>query len=127
VRKTKKKVSITGIGGGTIVATRVSDLDGFGEYYHPQSVANILSFHDLASKHDIKYHGEENLFRVTIECMRFSFFTLHFHSSRPKSEKSKSVLTSSNLFSRLKRKGMILNFHSSLKNNYGINFKETSS
>jgi hypothetical protein len=66
VRKAKKKVSITGIG-GTIVATRVGDLDGFGEvYYHPESVANILSFHDLASKHDIKYHGEENLFRVTM-------------------------------------------------------------
>jgi hypothetical protein len=66
IRDAKKKVRIAGIG-GSIVATKVGDLKGFGEvYYHPDSIANILSYFDLSKKFVIRYDQSRNAFHVHI-------------------------------------------------------------
>jgi hypothetical protein len=59
-------MTIAGIG-GSIEAKQVGDLKGFEEvYFHPSSVANILSYYDMAQKYDIEYDKNNNVFKVKL-------------------------------------------------------------
>ena len=56
IRSIDDGVSVSGVG-GSLDLTMKGDLPGFGEvYYHPDCLANILCFHDLA---------EQKLVRIT--------------------------------------------------------------
>jgi hypothetical protein len=72
-RKSKKSIRVSGIG-GQIVVDKVGDMPGFGEvYFHPESIANILCFHDLASKYKVRYDSNEDYFEVIINIKAIKF------------------------------------------------------
>lgn len=64
IRKTDHTMHITGIG-GTIKTNMVGDFPFFGEvYYHPRSIANILSFYDLVKTCDVNFNSKRNSFKI---------------------------------------------------------------
>ena len=55
LRKAHRPITVSGIAGKFIVE-QVGDLGKFGEvYYHPDALANILCFHDLARRYHVTY------------------------------------------------------------------------
>jgi hypothetical protein len=66
IRPAKRTMFVTGIG-GTIPVNMVGDLKNFGEvYYHPQSIANILSYFELTERFRVEYDSSENVFQVNV-------------------------------------------------------------
>jgi len=50
IRTVSEKIEVFGIG-GSLTVDMMGDLPGFGPvYFHPEAVANILCFYDLANK-----------------------------------------------------------------------------
>ena len=59
VRKAQRPINLSGIG-GSILVDQVGDFGQFGQvYYHPRALANILCFHDLASKYHVSYDSSK--------------------------------------------------------------------
>ena len=66
IRSINDGVSVSGVG-GSLDLTMKGDLPGFGEvYYHPDCLANILYFHDLAEQKLVKFDENQNIFIVNI-------------------------------------------------------------
>lgn len=64
IRQATHSIAVNGMG-GRVVADMVGDFEGFGEvYYHPGSIANILSFYDIQRKFPVTYDSKENTFEV---------------------------------------------------------------
>ena len=64
IREAKTPMRVSGIG-GSIIATKIGDFSFIGPvFYHPDSIANILCFHDLQSKHDVEFNKKSNCFNV---------------------------------------------------------------
>ena len=65
IRKAERPIQIAGVG-GKIEASMVADFGTFGQvYYHPKSIANILSFSDAVKKYDVEYDRSEDIFKLT--------------------------------------------------------------
>eukprot|EP01038_Epipyxis_sp_PR26KG_P017242 gene17242-23775_t len=79
IRKTTKTINITGIGGDLPVVDRIAEAGVFGTvYYHPQAMANIISFaalEDQNGKGCIQYVPSTSSFEVSLANGRkhFSF------------------------------------------------------
>lgn len=59
IRKAERPMTIKGIG-GELTATLVGDFGGFGVvYYHPDALANVLSFADLSKKYKVSYDNDK--------------------------------------------------------------------
>ena len=66
ITKTDDAISVGGVG-GILDVDQIGELPGFGRvYYSPDCMANILCFHDLASKELISFDKERNLFKVKL-------------------------------------------------------------
>jgi hypothetical protein len=66
IRATSKPITVKGMGGGSIKASMIGDYPMFGEvYYHPDSIANILSFYDNSKTCKLRYNSDRNSFYVT--------------------------------------------------------------
>lgn len=74
VRPADKHLKVHGIG-GHLIATQVGDFGNFGQvYYHPEAVANILSFYELQRKYQIEYNNKiEDAFIVTTDKAKIKF------------------------------------------------------
>jgi hypothetical protein len=67
IRKADNPVEITGIG-GKLSVNLIGDFENITKvYYHPDCVANILSFFDIAENHDVSYNRRFNQFTVCID------------------------------------------------------------
>lgn len=67
IRKSDTTMVISGINknGEPIKTNTIGDFAWFGKvYYHPEAVANILSFHDLAKRFPVTFDSEKNCFIV---------------------------------------------------------------
>ena len=65
IREAAKVILVRGVGGVLGVKLEI-DVKGFGTvYFHPDSIANILCFYDLASKKMITYDDLRNEFVIT--------------------------------------------------------------
>jgi hypothetical protein len=57
IHNIEESIKVAGVG-GRIEVNQVRILPGFGKiYYHPDGIANILSFFDLAIKFKVSYNG----------------------------------------------------------------------
>ena len=66
IRSINQGVQIAGVG-GSIFTNTIGDHHVFGTvFYHPQSVANILSFADMKEIYKIRFDADKNEFRVKI-------------------------------------------------------------
>ena len=71
IRPAPQKVKVTGIG-GSITSCQVGDFQDFGPvYYHPDSVANILSFYDLNARYKMTFDSDKNCFIANNGAMIF--------------------------------------------------------
>ena len=79
-------MSVSGVG-GSLDLTMMGDLPGFGKvYYHPDCLANILCFHDLAEKKLVTFDGNNNEFVVNIKNKEYKFKPkgkLYVYNARP--------------------------------------------
>ena len=58
IRTIDEGVTVSGVG-GSLDLTMMGELPGFGKvYYHPDCLANILCFHDLAEKKLVTFDAE---------------------------------------------------------------------
>lgn len=63
IRPARLPCTIHGIG-GALVCDQVGDFGDFGEvYYHPEALANILCFHDLAKRYAVEFDAQKNQFK----------------------------------------------------------------
>ncbi len=66
LRTIPEGVTITGVG-GSIWTNTVGDHYLFGTvYYHPEGVANILSFADMRERYQVTFNPDGNYFRVNV-------------------------------------------------------------
>lgn len=64
IRQADTPLTIVGVG-GQITVSQVGDFGTFGKvYYHPDAVANILCFYDVAKAYKVWYDDEEDLFMI---------------------------------------------------------------
>ena len=70
IRPADHSMTVSGIG-GKITATFIGDVTIFGgriiAYYHPDSLANILCFFDLAKEFDVSFNRMKNRFEVGVD------------------------------------------------------------
>lgn len=77
IRSINSNIKIAGIG-GVICVDKVGDFGDFGlVYYHPDSVANLLCFSDVAKKGHVVYDNPNNQFVVTINGRTVVFRSKH--------------------------------------------------
>ena len=66
ITMTDEVISVGGVG-GILDVDQIGDLPGFGKvYFSLDCIANILCFHDLASKELISFDKERNVFKVKL-------------------------------------------------------------
>ena len=90
IRSIDDGVSVSGVG-GSLDLTMKGDLPGFGEvYYHPDCLANILCFHDLAEQKLVRFDENKNMFIVNINEKEYKFIPkgkLYVYNARPNKRK----------------------------------------
>ena len=81
IRSIDDEVSVSGVG-GSLDLTMKGDLPGFGEvYYHPDCLANILCFHDLAEQKLVRFDENKNIFIVNINILLYDKYNTSVFST----------------------------------------------